>query len=161
MWTHTLTAAIGGLEDVGFVNNKEELVVLSSQGLGVFNCSTGENLFRSPEEWWPFFDQAIGILTKIPGYDNSSIRLSGLHCQNNLRLKTVDGWELFISDPEMDEPPFEKYQVQNTFLVRPDGRERFFIGKDGPCEKRAFGFSDTNNSLVFATSCELIVWTRK
>src|SRR5690349_3226172 len=121
MWIHKLTIGIGGLEDVGFANNSEELIVLSSQGIGVFNCSTGEILFRSSEEWWPFFDQTLGVLTSIPGYIGSSIKVSGLHSQNSLRTKTNDGWELVISDPEPDEPPFEKYQVQNTFLIRPGG----------------------------------------
>jgi hypothetical protein len=39
MWMHKLTTGIGGLEDVGFAINSEELIVLSSQGVGVFNCS--------------------------------------------------------------------------------------------------------------------------
>jgi hypothetical protein len=36
--------------------------------------------------------------------------------------------------------------------------EPIFIGEDGPCELRVYGFSEDEKLLVIATSCELVIW---
>jgi hypothetical protein len=47
-WGHKETFAIGGLHNVGFAPNSDYLIVLSSQGQGIFDCIKGEKIARSP-----------------------------------------------------------------------------------------------------------------
>jgi hypothetical protein len=77
-----------------------------------------------------------------------------------LPTKTVDGWELIISEPEPDKPTFEKYFIRNVFLKHALEENKIFITKDGACELRSFGFSETGKSFIVALSCELTIWAR-
>jgi hypothetical protein len=54
MWTHKNTFAIGGLENVGYAPNQDLLIVLFSQGQGIFDCNKGEKIARQHHDsnWW-------------------------------------------------------------------------------------------------------------
>ena len=69
-------------------------------------------------------------------------------------------WQLLASEPEPDEPPFEKYLVTKIYLADTSGN-KMLVAIDGPCELRTFGFSEEGNALVVATSCEVIIWSRE
>jgi len=159
MWKLKLTAAIGGLEDIGFMDDSDKLLVLSSQGLGIFDCHTGECLYRSEIDWWPLFDKAANAMTRVPGYHSLPVKVSGLHSDLMLLKKTADDWQVLAGEPEPDEPPFERFLVTKVYLIDKSGN-RTFVAADGPCELRAFGFSDKGNVLVVATSCEVIIWSQ-
>jgi hypothetical protein len=73
---------------------------------------------------------------------------------------TADGWTLVKDAPEPEDPPFENFMVQKIYLVSPDKQQKFFISKDGACELRAFGFSDTGNTFIVALSCDLVIYSR-
>jgi hypothetical protein len=65
-WIGLATHAIGGLTGVGFANNSDLLLVVSSQGRGVFDCRTGQRIARDrtePEVSWcdEYRLRAIGI----------------------------------------------------------------------------------------------------
>lgn len=57
MYKYIQTFAIGGLQNIGFLT--DELIVLSTQGTGIFNCLTGEKIGRDNEDWWGNFDEVI------------------------------------------------------------------------------------------------------
>ncbi|ACU59260.1 hypothetical protein [Chitinophaga pinensis] len=54
MWIHKNTFAIGGLENVGYAPMQDQLLVLSTQGEGIFDCIKGEKIARyeSQGDWW-------------------------------------------------------------------------------------------------------------
>jgi hypothetical protein len=79
MWSHQRTYAIGGLENVGFFDNEDKILVLSSQGLGVIDCLAGTKVFRSEEEWWHLFVKETSTLKRIPGYSDTTVKVFGLH----------------------------------------------------------------------------------
>jgi len=160
MWRHQRTYAIGGLENVGYFDNEDKLLVLSSQGLGVIDCYTGTKVFRSDEEWWPLFVQETNTLRLIPGYSDTTVKVFGLHNVTGLLPKTFENWQLSISEPRADDPPFQHFTIQEVCLENVNSMEKLVITKDGPCEFRAFGFSDSGKSLFAASSCELVVWKR-
>src|SRR5215831_3877241 len=157
MWKHKLNMAIGGLDDIGFIDNSDSLVILSRQGIGILDCITGDRIYRSYEEWWPLFDNTSYTLTGIPGYLQSPIKIFGLHSDFKMRTNTADEWQLIAFLPEADEPPFEKYLVTKVYLADANGN-RMLVAKDGPCELRVFGFAETDKTLVVATSCEVVIW---
>ncbi|MBV4357580.1 hypothetical protein [Pinibacter aurantiacus] len=162
MWTLKNLFAIGGLENVGFAPGQDKLIVLSSQGQGIFDCNTGEKIARKHDgaDWWNSFNEPSG---SIPGFDcleGLIITTHGLYGDDNLPKSTTDGWTLSISKPEPDDKPFEKYLIQKIHLISPDKEQKIFIAKDGACEFRAFGFSETGKSFIVASSCDLIIYSR-
>lgn len=74
--------------------------------------------------------------------------------------ETQDGWTLECTGPVPDDPPFEKYNVHKLFLTHQSRQHHEFIYQDGACELQAYGFSPIGNSLVVATSCDLVIWSR-
>jgi hypothetical protein len=86
------------------------------------------------------------------------IQTCGMYGADNLFKSTVDGWTFIITEPQTDDEPFEKYLVHWTYLVDPDKKTKTFVAKDGACELRAYGFSETGNSFIVASSCELTIY---
>jgi hypothetical protein len=152
MWTHKNTFAIGGLENVGFADNGDFLLVLSSQGMGIFNCLTGEKLGRKYDAWWPEFNQEDFSIKGFYSLSDSVIKTCGMYGENILSRKTPD--DCIVAA--------EKFLNDRIFLYPSDDEKIcLFIPEHDACELRAFGFSETGKSLIVATSCELVIWSRE
>lgn len=162
MWTHKNTFAVGGLHEVGYAPNQDHLIVLSSQGQGIFDCIKGEKIARLHNglDWWEDFNEETNSIRGFDVLADFEIPVSGLDTSDTLPKRTADGWSLIASSPEPDDKPFEKYLVQRIYLVSPNKKEMIYVGKDGACELRAFGFSETGNSFIVALSCDLVIWAR-
>lgn len=162
MYTHKETFAVGGLHEVGFAPNQDLLMVLSSQGQGIFDCIKGEKITRlhNDLDWAKDYNESTYSIIGFDVLANIKITTSGLISPDILPKKTADGWQLIITDPEPDESPFQMYLIQKIYLVSPDQKEKIYITMDGACELRAFGFSDTGNSFIVATSCDLVIYSR-
>lgn len=162
MWKHKNTFAIGGLENVGYAPNQDFLIVVSSQGQAIFNCKTGEKIARKYDDlhWWAQFDQVNHTVTGFDFLSNIKIKLHGLHGNDNLPKTSQDNWSLVVSELEPDDKPFEKYSIKRFYLISPNKQEIKVIGKDGACELRALGFSDTGDTFIVALSCELMIYSR-
>ncbi|WP_177765842.1 hypothetical protein [Flavobacterium sp. I3-2] len=162
MWTHKNTFGVGGLENIGYVSNQDFLIVLSSQGQGIFDCKTGEKVARKHDDsdWWHKLNKSTNSIVGFDFLANIEINTCGLYGEDNLSKTTQDGWTLIISDPEPDDKPFERYLVNRIYLQSPDRKVKIFVGKNGACELRAFGFSDTGNTFIIALSCDLIIYSR-
>lgn len=161
MWTHKNTFAIGGLRNVGYAENKDILMVLSAQGQGIFDCRSGEKLARihNDLEWIDFDD----ITNSIAGFDcleGEVIATSGLFGGDHLLKTTNDGWSLIVTEPISDRSPFGAHLIRTIYIFFSATGEQFYIAQDGPCELRAFEFSETGNSFIVATRCELIIYSR-
>ena len=49
-WKRQCVASVGGLTEVGFADDSDLLLVVSSTGRSLFDCSTGERLARDRDE---------------------------------------------------------------------------------------------------------------
>ena len=143
--------AVGGLFGVGYAAGSDLLLVLSSQGRGVFDCITGEKLARDYQEAHDFFDQIRLTAAGFGPLAGESVRIAGLF-GGGLPLTTLDGWFL--------EAQARAWPTHSVFLTAPGSREPVCIGEDGACELRACGFSETGRSFVIATSCDLAMFAR-
>jgi len=98
-WKRVASYAVGGLTEIGFANQSDLVLVVSSNGRGVFDCTSGERLARDDDtaDWWydPVQLQAAGI----GPLDGQFIRLAGLH-GGGLPLSTRDGWSLWLVAPD-------------------------------------------------------------
>ena len=87
-WQHKTTILIGGLCSVGFDRDTENLLILSHQGRGVVDCSTGEKTARDKEDYYEnkyLEAEGIGCLS------GKIIRMAGLD-GGGLPTSTEDGW---------------------------------------------------------------------
>lgn len=161
MWTHKNTFAIGGLRNIGYASSSDFLLVLSSQGEGIFNCITGEKVARkyNCEDWYAQLNQQSFTIRGFDVLQESEVVTCWLYGGDTLPKTTKDGWQLKSSDPEPDDEPFQQYMVKRIYLISPTV-EKAYVGKDGACYLRTFGFSHPGNSFVTATSCDLIIYSR-
>jgi hypothetical protein len=94
MYRHLNTFAIGGLQSVGYVNESDMLIVLSSQGRGIFNCLTGEKIYRDDYDWWGDFEQENSLIRGFDGEAGKVIKTFGLYNPNDTclikRLKDIN-----------------------------------------------------------------------
>lgn len=157
-WRRVNQFAIGGLTDVGFGHGTDLLLVISSQGRGVFDCVTGDKIARDYDEgdWQDILAleaQGIGPLA------TSRVRTAGLH-GGGLPQSTQDGWA--TEDFVLDWPDHTLLLVQPGSWAYGDGfgKPALFTKVAVESETRAWGFSPTGESLVLATSSDLIIWNR-
>ncbi|MBD5782247.1 hypothetical protein IEN85_22300 [Pelagicoccus sp. NFK12] len=157
-WRETATIAVGGLSSVGFAEKEEHLLVVSSQGRSVIDCSTGERLERNREE----YDEDTSLLEAegIGPLAGTKIKISGLY-GGGLPNSTDDMWavhEVTLEWPEttliMTEPGSWLYGM--IYEKKGD-----FVKIGSELELRAFGFSPSGRSLVIATSSDVTIYHRK
>jgi hypothetical protein len=121
MYKHIQTFAIGGLQNIGFLN--DNLIVLSTQGIGIFNCLTGEKIGRDNKDWWGNFDEVNNTINVTVNGENKIVKTFGLFNPNEaLPSISPTDWKLLVTPPQPDDPPFEKYMVRSVFLISPYSR---------------------------------------
>ncbi len=147
-WTHLNTFAIGGLIQVGFAPQSDYLLVVSHQGRGVFDCISGQKLARDAND---AFDESELTAEGIGLLEGQKIRTAGLF-GGSLPTTTADGWTLF----EQSEETIQVFLKHDSWT----DDEAKFVGDDEVCEMRSFGFSDTGNSFIIATSCDVTIYAR-
>ncbi len=156
-WQLRTKYAVGGLTEIGYAPSSDLLLVVSSQGRGVFDCITGQRVARDRDDIWDDLNETLLTSRGIGPLANLTIRLAGLH-GGGLPMTTNDGWLLEVI-------PYD-WPSHGLFITSPSkpgqhGRENSFkIADDAATEFRAAGFSDTGQSFVFATSSDLNIYMR-
>ncbi|MGI8556664.1 MAG: hypothetical protein ACR2LT_09960 [Pyrinomonadaceae bacterium] len=151
-WTQLNIFAIGGLIQVGFAPQSDYLLVVSHQGRGVFDCISGQKIARDANEtWWQYFDEATLLAEGIGLLEGRKIRTAGLF-GGSLSKTTGDSWKLFEQSEGINQI-FLKHESWSD-------SEAKVVGDDEVCEMRSFGFSETGNSFIIATSCDVTIYTR-
>lgn len=150
-WRLSASHPVGGLTEVGFAPDSELLLVISSQGRGLFDPATGARVARDLAADWEGLDQPRMTSLGIGPASDVLIRIAGLHGEG-LPRSTADGWGLHVVPL-----PWPQHFI---FLTRPwktlldDSEHCVKFADDGPCEFRACRFSDSGRSIAIATSCE-------
>jgi len=156
-WREIATVAVGGLSSVGFAKEEEHLLVVSSQGRSVIDCSTGERLERDREDYHE--DTSLLEAEGIGSLAGEKIKISGLY-GGGLPNSTDDMWavhEIVLDWPEsilvMTKPGSWLYGM--IYDKKGD-----FVKIGSTLELRAFGFSPSGRSLVIATSSDVTIYHR-
>jgi hypothetical protein len=153
-WQQIAAHAVGGLTEVGFADDSDLLLVVSSQGRGVIDCRSGERVARDrtePDDGW--YDERRLRAFGIGPLEGQLIRLAGLHGGGLLNCGKGGWWANAIT---LDWPDV------SLLLGGPwgwiyDGKTPF-VKLAIERELRAFGFSETGESLVIATSDNVSVF---
>ena len=150
-WKKVADHAVGGLFQVGYAEDSDLLLVLSHNGRGIFDCLTGERIARDSENAYDHFNTSKLLADGFARLSGQRLRMAGLH-GGGLPLSTEDGWYL--------EGRKKSDQVFLTKASPAEEEECALVGEGRVCELRAFGFSETGQSFVIATSCSLVIFAR-
>jgi hypothetical protein len=156
-WRIAGGAGIGGLTEVGFADGTDDLLVVSSQGRGLFDCLTGERIARDCEEMFENDDESGMTAPGIGKHANTIFRLAGLQ-GGGLSLFTRDGWGIHVV--QLPWPIHVVFLTSEYKGLTDDTGHITKLCNDEPCSYRAAGFSPTGRSFVVATSGELTIYTR-
>lgn len=156
-WRVVGGSSIGGLTEVGFADGTDDLLVVSSQGRGIFDCLTGKRIARDPEEVFPNPDESGLTAPGIGKHSSTIFRLAGLR-GGGLAAFTHDGWGLDVIHLPW---PIHVVFITSEYKGVTDGTGHVMkLCNDEPCTYRAAGFSPTGRSFVVATSGELTIYLR-
>jgi hypothetical protein len=149
--------AVGGLWAVGFRPDSDLLLVVSTNGLGVFDCLTGKRVARSEDD--DDYDEQSETVTGIGPIGGLAIEVAGtgggIVTRRTLPVTTSDGWT--VGHAMMPTSPNEAVFLQNPSDHGTTGDYKKLVEVE---EVRAIGFSPTGRSLVVAEPHTLHVWIR-
>ena len=156
-WRVVGVSGIGGLTEVGFADGTDDLLIVSSQGRGLFDCLSGERLSRDPAESFENPDETGLSAPGIGRHEKTTFRLAGL-MGGGLATSTRDGWAIHVV--HLPWPEHVVFLTSEFNELCDDARHITKLCNDGPCTFRAAGFSPTGRSFVVATSCEVAIYAR-
>lgn len=155
-WRHVMSMGVGGLLSVGFSKNKTNLLlVVSSSGRSLIDCSTGDKIERDYEEYeglddWNLTCMGIGALK------DEKIIVCGLN-SGGLPQSNSAGETLELVSPNWPE--------QDLILCR-ENKCSVIDGHQDYCNiiytehLRGFGFSWCGNYIVAACGSDFDIWER-
>ncbi len=154
-WTLRSGSGIGGLTEVGFGPGSDLLLVVSSQGRGVFDCVTGQRVARDTLDDYSYHHGPKLLADGIGPLEGFQIPLAGLE-GGGLATSTEDGWSVYDFVLEW---PEHTLLLCGEYSWPYDAKKPLWkLGVES--ELRAWGFSSTGNSLVLATSSDVVIWGR-
>ena len=157
-WRRIAAHPVGGITDVGYAPGSDMLLVVTHDGRGVFDGTTGQRVARDtaplPDAWHDRIRMTAAGIGPIGGVN---IRLAGLWGRG-LLATAPDSWSLEIVSPDWPE---------HQAILSPPGCDIFSADRAQGCTKvshidelRAWGFSETGRSFVLAQSHTLEIFGR-
>lgn len=156
-WNLVSSSVVGGLMQVGYADGTDDLLVVSSQGRGLFDCITGKRIARDNDESFPNSDKSEMTAPGIGTHAKTTFRLAGLQ-GGGLATCTRSGWGLHVL--QLPWPIHVVFITSNYVDITDNTGCVMKLCNDEPCEFRAAGFSPTGRSFIVATSCELRIYAR-
>ena len=161
MWIFKNKWAIGGLLEIGYFKDSDYLMILSSQGRGIFDCLTGEKIDRdNTNYYYDSWNPDTGIVAGFGILEGKNVICGGFEHDNVLAQKTSDNWGIMI---EKEKRPDWQNKIVDTdvlYLFNSDIKEKIEIDSTPYGFDRGFGFSDSGKSFVLASSSDLLIWIR-
>ena len=155
-WEKVTTAAVGGLTDLGFSKKGPFLLVISSQGRGVFDCNTGKKVARDDESYGEWFKERELICEGIGPIASENICTCGLQ-GGGLLLSNQYGESIDVVAPNW--PVFDLYFCKEYKSALIDGHGSYCKKLDSE-HIRAYGFSWCGKYLVSATGSDVTIWKK-
>jgi hypothetical protein len=155
-WEVSGRFAVGGLTEIGFSTQAELLLVISNSGRGVIDCMEGKKVFRDDEVDGNWYKPLALTCEGIGPIEGETIQIAGL---NGGGLPTTNR---FAESLEVVSPEWPK---SNLIFCAPF-KSALIEGHQDGCVHiasdylRAYGFSWSGNSFVYATSSDVTTFRR-
>ena len=154
-WVRKFSAAVSGLTYIGFSENYDCLLTVSSSGRGLWDLSTGERIGRIQESEGTGLDESKLLCKGIGLIKDETIRVAGI-CGGGLRSATEQGEHLTLVSP---------FYPCHDVVFQPKYQDCFWKGHNQDCViifrgfVKQFGFSYSGDYLVI-TDEDIHVWER-
>jgi len=156
-WHHVISEPVGGLLGVGFSKMKNNLLlVVSSSGRSLFECSTGNKIERDYEEYegldeWNLTCKGIGTVQE------ETITISGFNGGGLPQGNSV-GESLETVSPNWPEEDLVLCREHKYSLI--DGHQSYCNVLYTDEHLRGFGFSWCGNYIVAACGSDFDIWKK-
>jgi hypothetical protein len=154
-WKSSAIWAVGGLEAVGYADNSDLLLVVSSNGRGVFDCVTGERVARDYDDTDSWYDREHLLALGIGPLAGQMIRLAGID-GGGLLNGSPDGYALWLVAPTWPDYRVILSPPQASIYEEIDQ----CVQVEADYEIRAYGFSETGRSFIVAQNHTLYMFSR-
>ena len=152
--------SIGGLREVGFKKGSDIIMVLSSQGRGIFDCLECEKIERDPYDYYTHdWDPDTGLVKGIGKYQNENFICGGFEYPDPINKRSKD-WNVLKVRTVLYSDYFKKYVNNELFCIESSKRQLSTIISNYsfyPTD-RGFGFSDTGKTFVHCTSSDIHIF---
>lgn len=155
-WRLTGSLAIGGLTEIGFSKNSDLLLVLSSSGRGVIDPVTGTVIARDDETDGDWLSERLLVCDGIGPLTGEHIELAGLN-GGGLPLGSGQGESLEVVSPNWPLGDLIFCSDFGSALIDQFQSSCVRIASD---HIRAYGFSWSGNTFIWATGSEIHVFVR-
>jgi len=160
MWKLKNNFGIGGLREIGFYEDSNYLLVLSSQGRGLFDCWTGEKISRDTYDYYMNdWNSDNGIVKGIGHLIDKDVLCGGFEFPDILNKKIGEDLKTEVVK-EIREIWNKGVKEIEVLYINDNGSQieiyAFPYGID-----RAYGFSKNGNFFVLGTSSDLFIWTKE
>jgi hypothetical protein len=150
MWVKIANFGVGGLREVGFYQNTNLLLVLSSDGRGLFDCLKGEKIARDYVDYYSEkWNSETGLVEGIGNLSGEMVVCGGFEFPDVLDKETPEGDKVIIVE-----------RWDGTHILIKNNYTTHKLIKNPYDTERAYGFSKTGETFVFATSCDLQIWVK-
>ncbi|MBB2166087.1 hypothetical protein HLH26_16435 [Gluconacetobacter sp. 1b LMG 1731] len=149
-WFKVGTVLVGGLYQVGYVKDRDIILIHSASKLTLTDTMTGERLSAGQDQ---FVSVEHYRRLKMPGFGflvGEIIPTAGIW-GGSLPVTTSAGFSLRKRDAH--------WPVPDVDLIYPDGRA-VCVSTHNVCDIRAYGFSNTSFSFVIATESDVQIFAR-
>lgn len=155
-WEKITSAAVGGLSDLGFSKIGPYILVISSQGRGVFDCNTGKKVARDDESYGDWFNERELLCEGIGPIESEKIQTTGIQ-GGGLPHSNQHGESIEVVAPNW--PVYDLYFCKEYKSALIDGHGSYCTKIDSE-HLRAYGFSWCGNFLVSAIGSDFTLWKR-
>lgn len=157
MWNKIALYGVGGLREIGFYKNTNLILVLSGQGRGLFDCSTGEKIARDKSDYYTEkWDSNTGIVEGIADLKDELIICGGFEYPDKLNKETYYGDKISIKKETRKIWNGSNAECEIIYIESNNDKVEVYFSAYGI--NRAFGFSNTGETFVMATSSDLHIW---
>lgn len=162
MWRKLQHQSVGGLREIGFINNSDNLMVLGGGGRTIFNCLSGEKIGRDRFDYYHHkWNSQTGLIEGFDFCEGNQIICGGFEYPDQITKETQDGWFLDIRtenrlDYKKESKKAEVMYLKNNKLKVELEVEVYHYGIT-----RSYGFSPTGNSFITSQSYGIDFWIKE
>lgn len=155
-WKKVKALAVGGLTEIGFSKETNQLLIVSSSGRCLINCNNGEKLARDYDEYCNGYDPINLTCQGIGSLANELISIAGLH---------GGGLPTYNQYGESLELTSLQWPINDIYFC-PLGKSIFDENDQNDCCRifsdsvRCYGFSWNGKYIAIATSSDVTIWQR-
>lgn len=160
MWKKIGYQSVGGLREIGFIEDSEYLMVLGGGGRTIFDCQTAEKTARDREDYYSEkWNPDTGIVEGFEMFENQEILCGGFEYPD-VTSKQTDDWGIIIKHEKRPDYKKDLELAEVMFLVNETANKEIEVEVYHYKITRGYGFSRTGKSFVAAHSHGINFWVK-